>query len=529
MDLAKQGDPHAIAALINRSLASKGIHAEAELEAECLKISLQATQVPNQKAVVTIIHRGMIVLQVKQIKRVKIFTYRSDNHYLAWQHEIDLQRDLGDESKQSLPTPQIAKDTSVAQGQNTDLVSNPKGVILVQKLSQIQKNLQEYQDIIVRFTDEQVGTVRCLTTLTELIQVISQPSFLFAAVASNPNLRSLLDTIAESSKTDQHGDQVITNLSILQPGQQWQKAKIRLVTKIFLEPADLVQDLDEPEVPHQGITLDLVESNPEPTTKDPEIDLASASPEITQDHSTDSIDHLDAESNLATITANSLFDDPETSSPTFEENQSIPESILDNNLDSITAGSLFDDFPEPSRLSSQPVQIVNDITENSNFSDSLFDDFMNVDSVNSYHESENLSIDHDQINQETNLENKDDDLFDNFSASDRASDLSIESDITELESDIETIKSRIPKQNLDKLLQLMDEEEQTGQSQTINNAIEKEKIKLGSDLGATTIERILGNMETISLNGSDSKAASQPASNFVTLEDFSEDLNSIGF
>jgi hypothetical protein len=106
---------------------------------------------------------------------------------------------------------------------------------------------------------------------------------------------------------------------------------------------------------------------------------------------------------------------------------------------------------------------------------------------------------------------------------------SIESDITELESDIESIKSRIPKQNLDKLLQLMDEEEQAVQSQTINNALEKDKIKLGSDLGATTIERILGNMETISLNGSDSQPASQPASNFVTLEDFSEDLNSIGF
>jgi hypothetical protein len=36
MDLAKKGDPHAIASLINRSLASKGIHAEAKLEAECL-------------------------------------------------------------------------------------------------------------------------------------------------------------------------------------------------------------------------------------------------------------------------------------------------------------------------------------------------------------------------------------------------------------------------------------------------------------------------------------------------------------
>ncbi len=169
------------------------------------------------------------------------------------------------------------------------------------------------------------------------------------------------------------------------------------------------------------------------------------------------------------------------------------------------------------------MQIINDITENSDFSDSLFDDFMNVDSVNSYVESKNLSI--DQVNQETNSVNTDDDLFDNFSSSDRTAVASVESDITELESDIDTIKSRITKQNLDELLQLMDEEEQTGQSQTINNALEKDKIKLASDLGATTIERILGNMETISLNGSDSSSSS----NFVTLEDFSEDLNSIGF
>jgi hypothetical protein len=165
----------------------------------------------------------MVVLQVKQIKRVKILTYRSDNQYLAWQDEIDFGNN--DAPTQPLATPKIDKNNNSEQGQNVNLVSNPKGVILVQKSPQIQQNLQEYQDIIVRFTDEQVGTVRCLTTLTELIQVISQPSFLFASVASNPNLRSLLDMIAESSKTDQHGDQVITNLSILQPGQQWQKAK----------------------------------------------------------------------------------------------------------------------------------------------------------------------------------------------------------------------------------------------------------------------------------------------------------------
>jgi len=144
--------------LLNRSLVSKSIHAEAKLEAECLIISLQASQIHNQKAVVTIIQRGMVVLQVKQIKRVKILTYRSDNQYLAWQDEIDFGNN--DAPTQPLATPKIDKNNNSEQGQNVNLVSNPKGVILVQKSPQIQQNLQEYQDIIVRFTDEQVGTDR---------------------------------------------------------------------------------------------------------------------------------------------------------------------------------------------------------------------------------------------------------------------------------------------------------------------------------------------------------------------------------
>lgn len=491
MDLAKQGDPHAIAALINRSLASKGIQAEAELEGTCLKISLQATQIPNQKAVVAIIHRGMIVLQVKQIRAVKILTYRSDNQYLAWQHEIDLGIDLSEESKPSLPAPQIANDTNVEQGQNMNLVSSPKGVILVQKLSQIQQNLQEYQDIIVRFTDEQVGTVRCLTTLTELIQVISQPSFLFTAVASNPNLRGLLDAIAESSKTDQHGDQVITNLSILQPGQQWQKAKIRLVTKIYLEPAELTQDPQEPEVTHQGLTLDLAEINPEPMADEPDIEIDNPSLEIEPDNSEDAIANL------------------------------VPES----NSQMLTVNSLFDDFSEPSLPISQSVQIVNDITENSNFSDSLFDDFMNVDSANSYLEKEDdLSI--HRVNEEAKPTNADDDLFGNFSSNED----SVKSDRDDLEDGIEAIKSKIPKQDLDRFLQLMAEEDQIkSKSETINNKkdIGKNAPPIKTDLGATTIERILGNMETITLSGLNFKPSSDD--DFVTLDDLSTDFNSVGF
>lgn len=501
MELAKQGDPQAIAALINRSLASKGIHAEAELKAECLIVSLHAAQIPNQKAVVTIIHRGMMILQVEQIKQVKILTYRSDNNYLAWQNEID----LGDNTKEVLPISQIADISNLVQDQNMNLVNNQKGIILVQKLSQIQQNLQEYQDIIVRFTDEQVGTVRCLTTLTELIQVISKPSFLFAAVASNPNLRSLLDTIAESSQTDEHGDQIITNLSILQPGQQWQKAKIRLVSKIFLEPAE---DQNEPEDKHQGLTLDLEKPAPQPIIY-PETNISNLeNPQIDSENSQVNDENLsiNSDTNLS----------------------------LESNSDSITADSLFDDFPESSSVS----QVIDDVTEIAdlsdslfteevteiaNLSDSLFDEFMDSNNVEL---SANQIV--QQVNDETAPNNLDSDLFDNFSFEERSPDSNfLESDVTELEeNNIDAIKSRIPKQSLEKLLMLMNEEDQTKQlidDKDINK--NKNTNSLDSDLGAVTIERILGNMETITLSGSVTKKSSD----FVTLEDFSQDLGSDGF
>ena len=492
MEMAKQGDPHAIAALINRSLTSKGIQASAELESpECLKISLQAAQVPSQKAIVTIIQRGMMVLQVDQFKSVKIFTYCLDNSYLAWQYEIILNNNTPNNNlKESLPSPQIVKSgdseqVRTTQDQSMNLVKNSSGVLLVQKLSQIQQNLQEYQDVIVRFTDEQTGNVRCLTTLTELIQVISKPSFLFTTVASNPNLRSLLDTIAEFSKADEDGDQVITNLSILQPGQQWQKAKIRLVTKIFLEPAE---DLQPPENKHQGVTLDLTESQPEeiepeeiepeeiepeeiePEEIEPEeIEIKSVSyadshlpnNEVAQDSSKELNGNLEPER----ITPDSLFDEfdslptsqlptsqlptsqlPTSQMPTLQViNKVINDEILEDitssevteiadwsKSPSVTVNSLFDDFPETA-------------TSNYGSADTGTDD-----------------ITVRLVDDETGPLDEEQDLFNNFGFDQRSPDINSSSpEVLPQEEDIDVIKSRISKQNLDKLLSLIEEEDKS--------------------------------------------------------------------
>lgn len=47
LELAKQGDPKAIAALINRQLQPKGITAKVALKDNCLQTMLESAQVPD--------------------------------------------------------------------------------------------------------------------------------------------------------------------------------------------------------------------------------------------------------------------------------------------------------------------------------------------------------------------------------------------------------------------------------------------------------------------------------------------------
>jgi hypothetical protein len=371
--------------------------------------------------------------------------------------------------------------------------------------------------------------------LTELIQVISKPSFLFTTVASNPNLRSLLDTIAESSKTDEHGDQVITNLSILQPGQQWQKAKIRLVSKIFLEPAEDESPADDN---HQGLTLDLPESQPE-EIKPEEIKLEEIehekveleevileeiekkpvsyddSPVLDNEVSQDSSENPNGSSEPEKITTDSLFDEfdsfpsstsstsPSSTSLIIDEpiNAQVTDDVTSSEVTeiadwskspSLTASSLFDDFPDMENTDDVTVRLVDD---------------------------ETIPLDEDQ------------DLFNNFGFGQRSPDLNSSSassiKMSETEEDIEAIKSRISKQNLDKLLSLIEQEDKPNlESPSISNQVSNQNTsqlnaQLNADIGAKTMERILGETALINKNEVDSVDSNgNKSSTLITLEDF---------
>ncbi|MFO7091267.1 hypothetical protein, partial [Limnospira platensis] len=90
MELAKQGDPQAIANVINNSLKAKNINADVCGEDNSLHIMLEGDAVPNnQQSLVNFVRNGMTKLDVPSIYTVKIYG-RQLGDDPAWEEEIVL-------------------------------------------------------------------------------------------------------------------------------------------------------------------------------------------------------------------------------------------------------------------------------------------------------------------------------------------------------------------------------------------------------------------------------------------------------
>lgn len=90
LQLAKQGDPKAIAALMNRTLSTKGITAKAALKDVCLHILLESDHAPNQKILVAFIRKGITNLAITSVERVKIYGKCLNEEIPAWNQELEL-------------------------------------------------------------------------------------------------------------------------------------------------------------------------------------------------------------------------------------------------------------------------------------------------------------------------------------------------------------------------------------------------------------------------------------------------------
>lgn len=87
---ARQGDPTAIATLINRTLQPKGLFTQAHRQDDCLHLLLQGHQVPSQQTLMPYLQRSFVQLAATGIWRVQVYGCVCGHRGAVWMDAFDL-------------------------------------------------------------------------------------------------------------------------------------------------------------------------------------------------------------------------------------------------------------------------------------------------------------------------------------------------------------------------------------------------------------------------------------------------------
>ncbi|MBF2098317.1 MAG: pentapeptide repeat-containing protein [Gloeomargaritaceae cyanobacterium C42_A2020_066] len=108
---AKQGDPEAIALLMNQALASQGVTARVVFRHNCLEVLLEAPHVPDRRASLNLIRQGLARLEIPGVATAKVYARRAEELFPDWMEAFGLEGPpTGDLSPawQSQPTRTVA-------------------------------------------------------------------------------------------------------------------------------------------------------------------------------------------------------------------------------------------------------------------------------------------------------------------------------------------------------------------------------------------------------------------------------------
>ncbi len=90
LELAKQGNPQAIAALMNHSLNPKGITANVESEGDRLQVLLEGEQTPNQSVLTSFVRNGLSHLNLDRVTSVQVSGRQVGADQPAWTEAIEM-------------------------------------------------------------------------------------------------------------------------------------------------------------------------------------------------------------------------------------------------------------------------------------------------------------------------------------------------------------------------------------------------------------------------------------------------------
>ncbi|MCY7320657.1 MAG: type IV pilin-like G/H family protein [Phormidesmis sp. CAN_BIN36] len=125
LELAKQGNSTAIAALMNAVLTPQEIQAQVGLEARCLCILLEANKALSQEVLVKFVSRGLLRLETDSIDSVQVYSRKTGESSFSWVRKFELKpiapSSLGNPVSLEVPDERVSGDRSDLDSNNHDL------------------------------------------------------------------------------------------------------------------------------------------------------------------------------------------------------------------------------------------------------------------------------------------------------------------------------------------------------------------------------------------------------------------------
>jgi hypothetical protein len=122
LNLAKEGDPRAIAFLIGQALESFGVTAKASRENDSLHLLLEAEQLPAEEACLRVAVKGLQRLQPNNVYSLTVYGRRSGQQLPAWTQTVELK-------KRPTPAP-VSAEVSASAAVAASLPASPIPVTL---------------------------------------------------------------------------------------------------------------------------------------------------------------------------------------------------------------------------------------------------------------------------------------------------------------------------------------------------------------------------------------------------------------
>lgn len=123
--LAKQGDPAAIAQLINQALSSKGMTAKVTRKDACLKVLLESEQVPDALTLVPYLQKSMTKLGMSAISSIEVYGKQAGAAAPAWHDKIQLNPAAPPAIPSPVPQPVATKPFVISSSARTTTTAVP--------------------------------------------------------------------------------------------------------------------------------------------------------------------------------------------------------------------------------------------------------------------------------------------------------------------------------------------------------------------------------------------------------------------